>query len=69
MKSTVSTPAAVAAIVLLLAVMGFFFWRSSQGKAAPVNAQGIPTTPEEAKPGADAMSKIWKTREQPNNNR
>jgi hypothetical protein len=65
MKSDVSTPAVVGVIVLVLLIAGFAFWHFSQGKAAPTNEQGIPVAPKEAKPGADAMSKLWKSREQP----
>jgi flagellar basal body-associated protein FliL len=60
MQSKISTPIAVVVILIALAVVGFFVWRS-QAKSGPTNEKGIPLPPAEARPGADAMQNLWKS--------
>jgi len=56
MSKTASTPLVVGAIVIVLAIIGFLYWRSQV--SAPPTSQGVPV---EAKPGAEAMQKLWQT--------
>ncbi|MCC6728404.1 MAG: hypothetical protein IT208_03600 [Chthonomonadales bacterium] len=66
MKAEVNTPLAVALIVVVVLVAGFFLWRSQQQRnVAPVSVGGVPLVPTEARPGADAMSKLWQSGVQP----
>lgn len=66
MKSQVSTPVAIGIIVVVIAIVGVLFFMKSHGKTdAPVSKEGIPLVPVQARPGADAMSKLWKGGIQP----
>jgi hypothetical protein len=61
MKNQVSTPVAIGIVVVILIVIGVVYFMRSHGPTdAPVDAKGIPQVPVQARPGADAMSKLWK---------
>jgi hypothetical protein len=61
MKSQIDPKVAALAIVLIVAVAGFAFWKFAFAKKGITDEKGIPLVPTEAKAGADAMSQLYKT--------
>jgi len=47
-------------VIFVVAIVGLIVWRM-QPKAAPVDEKGIPLTPVEARPGANALQNLLKT--------
>jgi hypothetical protein len=69
MKSEIDPKITIAAIVVVLAVVGFAFWRFAFAKSKPTDSNGIPLVPAEAQAGSDAMSKLWKSGVMPSKTR
>jgi hypothetical protein len=60
MKSQVDPKLVLVAIVLIVAVLGFAFYKLLAPRKNPTDEKGIPLVPTESQAGADAMAKIFK---------
>ncbi len=68
MQTKISTPIVVVVILIALAVVGFFVWKSQSKSGGETDAKGIPLPPAEARPGANALSDLWKKGTKPPTN-
>jgi len=70
MKSRVSTPVAVALVVVAVVIVAFVGWKLFAGPSVPRDAQGNPTVagPPEAQSGAKALQGLFQQGVQPKQN-